>query len=88
MNEPNIVTNANASDNNLFNLFADDDAFQKLFADCLEANAAPTSKAIENSYRSMIKLFNEYLEAIQENMFRYAYQCGFKAALKKRMDKD
>jgi hypothetical protein len=29
----------------------------------------------------MIEAFEEYLNATQEDMFRYAYQCGYKAAV-------
>jgi len=70
------------TENSYFEVFPDEETFQKIFSECLENNSAPTSQAIESSYREMNDLFVKYLEAIQENMFRYAYQCGFNAALK------
>lgn len=65
-------------------IFPDEETFQRIYTECLERNAAPPSETVQDSYRGMSNLFNEYLEAIQEHMFRYAYQCGFEAALKRR----
>lgn len=70
------------TENALFEVFPDEETFQKIFSECLENNAFPTSESVKNSYYEMNELFNKYLEAIQESMFRYAYQCGFNAALK------
>jgi len=69
------------TENILFEAFPNEETFQKIFSECLENNSVPASKTIENCYHEMSNLFIKYLEAIQENMFRYAYQCGFKAAL-------
>lgn len=66
------------------NVFPDEETFQRIYSECLEKSTPPTSEAIQNSYHGMNALFNEYLEAIQEHMFRYAYQCGFEAAMNKR----
>ena len=68
-------------------IFSDEEAFQRIFGECLENNTFPTSEAVVNYYQEMNGLFNKYLEAIQENMFRYAYQCGFNAALEARPEK-
>ena len=67
---------------NSINVFPDEETFQKIYGECLEKSAPPACEAVQNSYHCMNELFNTYLEAIQEHMFRYAYQCGFEAALK------
>lgn len=79
MNELKMIGNGSST-----SIFPDEETFQKIYSECLEHNALPTSEAVQSSYCGMNDLFNKYLEAIQENMFRYAYQCGFEAALKKR----
>lgn len=66
------------------NVFPDEETFPKIYSECLERSAPLASETIQSSYHGMNDLFNAYLEAIQEHMFRYAYQCGFEAALKKR----
>lgn len=38
-------------------------------------------KRHQQSRTVMENVFNEYLDAIQEDMFRYAYQCGYEAAI-------
>lgn len=68
--------------NNNLEVFPDEEAFQKIFAECLENNPATISNATKCYYDQMHNLFIKYLEAIQENMFRYAYQCGYEAASK------
>lgn len=81
MKKSKIVGNGN-----LINVFPDEETFQRIYSECLEKNAPPASETLQGSYRSMDKLFHAYLEAIQEQMFRYAYQCGFEAALRKRQE--
>lgn len=68
--------------------FPDEEVFQKIYCECLEKDAIPASAAIQDSYRNMSSLFNKYLETIQENTFRYAYRCGFRAALNAGMEKE
>lgn len=36
---------------------------------------------MRSSYNGMNGVFDEYLSAVQEDMFRYAYQCGYEAAV-------
>ncbi len=62
-------------------LFSDEKTFEKIYEECLE-NEPQVSEAVRSSYKEMNKAFEEYLSAIQENMFRYAYQCGYEAAVK------
>ncbi len=68
---------------NSINVFPDEETFQKIYGECLEKNIPPACEAVQNNYHDMNESFNAYLESIQEHMFRYAYQCGFEAALKK-----
>lgn len=61
-------------------VFPNEKVFEKIYYECLE-NQPQASEAVRSSYRGMIDAFEEYLNATQEDMFRYAYQCGYKAAL-------
>lgn len=36
---------------------------------------------VMDSYHEMKNAFDEYLGVAQEHMFRYAYQCGYEAAV-------
>lgn len=76
------ITTGISAQTNYDEIFPDEETFQKIFSECLETKAAPPSEAINCYYHQMADLFVKYLEATQENMFRYAYQCGFMAALK------
>ena len=72
---------------NSVNVFPDEETFQRIYLMVMKMltqvqSAPPACEAVQNSYHCMNELFNTYLEAIQEHMFRYAYQCGFEAALK------
>lgn len=60
--------------------FLSEEVFERIYEECLE-NKPQASDAVKNSYRGMGNMFEEYLCAIQEDMFRYAYQCGYKAAV-------
>lgn len=66
--------------NQLGGVFPNEEVFQEIYSECLE-NQPQASEAVRNSYKGMIEAFDEYLNATQENMFRYAYQCGYKAAV-------
>lgn len=66
---------------NSYEVFPDEETFQEIFSKCLEDHPAPTSESVKIIYQEMNDAFIKYLEAIQENTFRYAYQCGFRAAL-------
>lgn len=70
--------------NNNLEVFPDEESFQKIFAECLENYPATISTAAKCYYDQMNNLFIKYLETIQENTFRYAYQCGYEAASKFR----
>ncbi|MCD8068489.1 MAG: hypothetical protein LUE87_06340 [Lachnospiraceae bacterium] len=57
-------------------IFPNEEFFQKIYSKYLE-NEPSASKAVRDSYKGMHNYFEEYLVAIQEDMFRYAYKCGY-----------
>lgn len=61
-------------------VFPDEETFQKIYEECCEREPG-TSDAVKSSYKKLSYLFDEYLGAIQEHKFRYAYQCGYEAAM-------
>ena len=62
-------------------VFSSEEEFQRIYGECLE-NQPQATEAIRSSYKGMHETFQDYLCAIEEHMFRYAYQCGYEAALK------
>ena len=62
-------------------VFSSEEEFQRIYSECLE-NEPQASETVRNSYQGMHDVFGDYLAAVQEDVFRYAYQCGYKAALK------
>jgi len=71
-----VVTSAKQ----LGEVFPNEETFQRIYEECIEHEPCVTS-AVTDSYRDMGDMFNRYLNAIQEHMFRYAYQCGYEAAI-------
>lgn len=63
------------------NCFPDEATFNKIYEECLE-NASQAPKRVTDACAAMYDAFWEYLDAIQEHEFRYAYQCGYEAAKK------
>ena len=61
-------------------VFPNEETFQRIYEECLE-NEPAAPEAVVSSYREMHGMFEEYLAAVQENMFRYAYRCGYEAAV-------
>lgn len=66
--------------NQLGGVFPNEETFLRIYGECLE-NRPQASEAVRSSYGGMIGAFEEYLSATQEDMFRYAYQCGHEAAV-------
>lgn len=60
-------------------IFLTEGAFQKIYNERLE-HQPQVSKAVKDSYKNPGYALDEYLNATQEHMFRYAYQCGYEAA--------
>lgn len=62
-------------------IFPNEETFQRIYTECLDKQ--PTaSEAIKTNYQKMDTYFEEYIAAIEEHTFRYAYQCGYEAAQK------
>ena len=62
-------------------VFFTEEEFQRIYEECLE-NKPQAPETVRNGYDRMNSAFEEYLCAVEEDMFRYAYQCGYEAALK------
>jgi hypothetical protein len=62
-------------------IFPSEEIFQETYSKCLDKMPQAT-EAIISSYAEMSNMFDEYLEATEEWVFRYAYQCGYEAALR------
>lgn len=65
---------------NKLTIFQNEEAFQKIFEECLGTMPQAT-EAIKSSYEGMDDMFNKYLEATEEWIFRYAYECDYRAAM-------
>lgn len=62
-------------------VFPDEETFNRVYLKCLE-DAPQASQKTRGSYDKMQTWFEEYICAIQEDAFRYAYQCGYEAGQK------
>lgn len=61
-------------------VFPNAETFDRIYEECLE-NEPMAPDVVMDSYREMKNAFDEYLGVLQEHMFRYAYQCGYYAAV-------
>ncbi len=61
-------------------VFPNEEVFEKIYYECLE-NEPTAPESVTRGYREMRNAFEEYLSAVNEHMFRYAYQCGYEAAV-------
>lgn len=61
-------------------IFPNEETFDRIYSECLENQ--PQATAIKDSCKHMNTYFEEYLDSVEEWMFRYAYQCGYEAALR------
>ena len=66
--------------------FPDEGKFKEIYADCLD-NAPFASDEILEAHEKMKEWFNTYIAASDEYTFRYAYQCGYEAAIREVMQK-
>lgn len=62
-------------------VFPNEETFQRIYAECLTTTPQATG-VIKSSYAGMNDMFDKYLAATEEWMFRHAYQCGYEAAMK------
>lgn len=61
-------------------IFQNEEIYQKIFLESLESIPQAT-EAIKKSYSEMGSVFEEHIGAIEEWMFRHAYECGYRAAM-------
>lgn len=67
------------------NPFPDEETFERIYSECLENRAPATAEQKEMAARRTEKLhrqFTEYIAELQEDAFRYGYECGWDARLK------
>lgn len=61
--------------------FENEEEFQRIYGICDENSPGATEEIIK--HREMMEgAFDNYISAIEENAFRYAYECGWNAAMK------
>lgn len=60
--------------------------FDAIFSDCMEENTS-SSKDVREWYDKMETAFEMYLAAVQEDMFQYAYKCGYNHGIKDATEK-
>ena len=61
-------------------LFEDEEVFQKVYSECMKNSPSAPTVVMEN-FKKLDSAFDRYLNSVQENAFRYAYQCGYEAAM-------
>lgn len=62
-------------------VFQDEETFERIYSECIE-NAPQASENVRNAYFELNGWIEKYICAIQEDTFRYAYQCGYEAGQK------
>lgn len=70
----------------MHDIFSDEENFEKIYCEIME-EAPQAPEKVRNAYYSMHDAFEKYLDSIQEYIFCYAYQCGYKAAQKESQGK-
>lgn len=68
-------------------VFSNEEDFLEVYANCLENRPRSMSRAA-GLYKRLDRIFKEYICCIDEEMFRYAYECGYAAALQSRNAED
>ena len=66
--------------------FPDEETFQKIYDECLD-NAPFVSDEVLHAQEKLSDWFEVYVGALDEYTFRYAYQCGYSAAMEEVMQK-
>jgi len=61
-------------------VFQDEETFNRIHEQCLE-NRPQATEEIRDAYEAMHNNFDQYLDAMEEWVFRYAYQCGYETAM-------
>lgn len=63
-------------------VFASKEEFDRIYSDLIDEKPS-ADKAVMKRYQKMGYALDDYISAIEEDTFRYAYECGYKAALAK-----
>ena len=61
-------------------VFSSEEEFQEIYTSCLEDHPRSMSRAA-GLYKRLDRLFKNYICCIEEEMFRYAYECGYEAGV-------
>ena len=62
------------------------DDFEKIYADCLEKQPPPSRNTRQNYMLAQDNLqreFEKYITLLQKDSFKFGYECGWRAAIKK-----
>lgn len=70
--------NTELSENFGGGIFPNEEIFEKIYDECLEN--AP--ERLKKAYSAMQNAFEEYISALEEYQFHFAYECGYRAAQK------
>lgn len=63
--------------------FPNEEIFRRIYGECFK-HAPQAPENIEEAYEAMQSALNEYIDAIEEYVFRYSYQWGYEAAKAER----
>ena len=63
-------------------VFKDNKEFDEIYAACLE-KCPPISKKATRLRDKAEDIFDNYLDVLDAETFRYGYECGYKAAMEK-----
>lgn len=59
-----------------------EDVLKKYYETFLEETRTPAPPEVQTTYKRHLRAFEDYLEAVQEDMFKQAFQYGYKQGLK------
>lgn len=80
------MKNNKLSENYRGGVFPDEETFQKIYSECLE-NAPNASEKVRRARDLLSDAQEKYICALEEDDFRYAYQCGYEAAMKQIIER-
>ena len=59
-----------------------EDVLKKYYETFLEETQTPAPAEVQTTYKRHLRAFEDYLEAVQEDMFKQAFQYGYRQGLK------
>lgn len=59
-----------------------EDVLKKYYETFLEETRTPAPPEVQTTYKRHSRAFEDYLEAVQEDMFKQAFQYGYRQGLK------